>query len=81
MGMSTKKALAYAPLELAMRQSLQEKYGVKIRVFSPIGLLKSAFYSLKKTDEDFKNISLLSTASPEILLIYNSQGESDNGTE
>lgn len=81
MGMSTKKALAYAPLELAMRQSLQEKYGVKIRVFSPISLLKSAFYSLKKTDEDFKNISLLSTASPEILLIYNSQGESDNGTE
>lgn len=81
MGMSTKKALAYAPLELAMRQSLQEKYGVKIRVLSPIGLLKSAFYSLKKTDEDFKNISLLSTSSPEILLIYNSQGESDNGTE
>lgn len=81
MGMSTKKALAYAPLELAMRQSLQEKYGVKIRVFSPIGLLKSAFYFLKKTDEDFKNISLLSTSSPEILLIYNSQGESDNGTE
>ena len=81
MGMSTKKALAYAPLELAMRQSLQEKYGVKIRVFSPISLLKSAFYSLKKTDEDFKNISLLSTSSPEILLIYNSQGESDNGTE
>ena len=81
MGMSTKKALAYAPLELAMRQSLQEKYGVKIRVLSPIGLLKSAFYSLKKTDEDFKNISLLSTSSPEILLIYNSQGESDNGAE
>ena len=81
MGMSIKKALAYAPLELAMRQSLQEKYGVKIRVFSPISLLKSAFYSLKKTDEDFKNISLLSTSSPEILLIYNSQGESDNGTE
>lgn len=81
MGMSTKKALAYAPLELAMRQSLQEKYGVKIRVLSPISLLKSAFYSLKKTDEDFKNISLLSTSSPEILLIYNSQGESDNGAE
>ena len=81
MGMSTKKALAYAPLELAMRQSLQERYGVKVRVYSPIPLFKSAFYSLKKTDEVFKNLSLLSTSSPDVLLIYNPEGESNNGKE
>lgn len=81
MGMSIKKALAYAPLELAMRQSLQERYGVKVRVYSSIPLMKSAFYSLKKTDEVFKNLSLLSTSSPDVLLIYNPEGESNNGKE
>lgn len=81
MSMSVKKALAYAPLELAMRQSLQERYGVKVRVYSPIPLFKSAFYSLKKTDEVFKNLSLLSTSSPDILLIYNPEGDSNNGEE
>lgn len=81
MSMSVKKALTYAPLELAMRQSLQEKYGLKVRVYSPIPLFKSAFYSIKKTDEIFKNLSLLSTSSPDVLLIYNPEGDSNNGKE
>jgi len=78
MAVSNKKLLSWAPLIQAMKQSLLEKWGVKVQSFTPEARLKGAFYSLKKEFPEFKDLSLLLTPKKGEYLIYHpSHGEQD----
>lgn len=75
--LSKQSQLSFAPLESLMYESLQAKWGLKIRVYTSPLRLKSAFYKLRQTDEVFKNLSLITTKEPAVFLLYHPSGESD----
>lgn len=78
MTLSTKRAIAYAPLETLMYKSLEEQWGLKVRVLSNEALFKRAFYELRKEFPEFKTLSLITTTVPQTFLIYHpEQGESN----
>lgn len=78
MKITTKRLLSWAPLIEAMKSSLAEEWGVKIKFFGPDSRIKNAFYELRKEFPEFANLSLLLTPREGEYLIYHpAQGESD----
>lgn len=81
MGVSTKKLLSWAPLIEAMKQSLLEDYGVKIKFFGPDSRIKQAFYGIKREFEEFSSLSLLLTPLEGEYLIYHPSEETTDASE
>lgn len=80
MPVSNKKLLSWATLIQAMKQALDEEWGVKVQVFSPPNRLKAAFYELRKEfSPEFDGLSLLSTPHEGEYLIYHPGKGNSNG--
>lgn len=70
MALSNSKVLSSASLLSAMKESLRRRWGVKVKVITNPDRFKCTFYLLKKEFPEFINLSLLSTSTPSVFLIY-----------
>lgn len=78
MPVSTKKLLSWAPLLDAMRASLSEEYGVKVKTWNSDSQIKNAFYALKREFPEFSSLSLLLTPSEGEYLIFHQTKEKES---
>ena len=82
MVVSTKKLLSWAPLLEAMKASLLEEYGVKVKTWNKDSQIKNAFYSLKREFPEFSDLSLLLTPlEGEYLIFHPTQKKESSDAE